>query len=535
MNYRVQEIKVPLSYTEEDVRQAVLARTGLLKEQLLQCTVIRRSLDARREPRYNLIVEFTAAAPLPANISGLMTAVHSEEIPGPGTLHSGLRPGRLSPLIVGAGPAGLMAALVLAENGLKPVIVEQGDRAETRAKTIHRFLKTGDLDPASNILFGEGGAGLYSDGKLTSRHKDRRTIRRFFTVLAECGAPESILIDAEPHLGSDRLHAIIPRLRDRIISLGGTIRFNAAVSGILIEQGIFKGVVVNGKPVPADYGIIAAGHSARELYRVLAESGTALEQKPFAVGVRLEIPQRIVNRHTFGRYAGTPGLEAASFRLTRKAHGSTRSCYTFCMCPGGEVLPCASTQGMVTSNGMSLSARAGINANAAFLVPVSPGDFSAAPESRHPVLQGCRFQEQIESAAFSAGGGDFSLPASRLTDFLNSSGSSSISPEHSCRRSKPADVGGILPSVVYETLISAIPPMIRNFRGLDADQVTVYAAETRSSSPVRILRDSSTGMSVSTENLFPAGEGAGYAGGIVSSALDGMAAAAALMKKYQSD
>lgn len=535
MKYRIQEIKVPLSYTERDVRHAVLARTGLPGEQLQQCTVIRRSLDARQVPQYNLIVEFTAAVPPSANIPGLLRITEPEAPLFSASISRSTPHSRTAPVIIGAGPAGLMAALLLAENGFNPVVFEQGERAEKRAKTIHRFLKTGDLDPSSNIIFGEGGAGLYSDGKLTSRHKNRQMIRRFFSVLVECGAPETILIDAEPHIGSDRLLAIIPRLRERIISLGGSFHFNAPVTGILIEDCLFKGLIVNGDTVFADYGIVAAGHSARDLYRILAESGTAMEEKPFAVGIRLELPQSAVNRNRFGRYAGMPGLEAASFRFTRKADGTIRSCYTFCMCPGGDVLPCASASGMVTSNGMSLSARKGTNANAAFLVPVSPADFHAASTSGHSVLRGCRFQEEIESAAFSAGGGDYSLPASRLTDFLNSTGSSSITPGHSCRRAAPANVWSLLPPVIRQTLQASIPPMLRGFRGLDMDQVTVYGAETRSSSPVRILRDSATGMSVNTENLFPAGEGAGYAGGIVSSAIDGMTAAAALMKKTNTD
>ena len=534
MKYRLHEIKLPLSYSQQDVKQAVLTVTGLQPRELQQVTVIRRSLDARQEPKYNLIIEISSTA-APRCSRKNFTEIHNGKNPDPIPRSSGLRSPATAPVIIGAGPAGLMAALTLAENGLKPHIYEQGERAEKRAWSIHQYLEEGLLNQASNILSGEGGAGLWSDGKLTSRHKNRRLIRRFFTALVACGAPDSILIDAEPHLGSDRLLKIIPGLREKISSLGGTFHFNAEVTDLQIEQGIFRGIRVGSTSVSADYGIIAAGHSARKLYKILANAGTALEPKPFAVGVRLEIPQDIINRSRYGRHADFPGLGPASFRLTRKPEKGIRACYTFCMCPGGQVLPCASSPGEITSNGMSLSTRAGSWGNAAFLVPVTREDFSSVGTSSPAVLQGCSFQEAIETAAFTEGGKDFSLPAARLTDFLNESASTGIYHTISCKRARAGAVHRILPAPVTQTLMRAIPPMLGRFSNLDLESVTVYGAETRSSSPVRILRDDQTGMSVNTLNLFPAGEGSGYAGGIVSSAIDGITAATALIRIMSAD
>ncbi len=521
MKLLIRQIFVSLEHTERDVHKRASRKAGCPPAMLSDVRIIRRSLDARdrdSEPRYVMTVEAEFVGERLSKRAHRDVSIVTDEPAAP-TVKRPHAPNTPRPIVVGAGPAGLMAAWQLAEAGCKPIMIERGDDAAERSKRVGRFWATGELDPESNVLYGEGGAGLFSDGKLTSRSKKRGRIQRFLEVLVECGADPDILIDATPHIGSDELLKIVPTMRRRIIERGGEVRFRSVLEQVIIDNGKLRAVVVNGEEIPCSACFLGVGHSARDTYRMLVDTGVAAEAKPFAIGVRLEIPQSAINRAQYGRFADNPNLEAASFRLTRKASGDLRSCYSFCMCPGGTVIACASEPNMLTTNGMSYSSRSLKMGNAGFLVPVSPSDF----ENPDSVLSGMEFQRTIESKAFHAGAGGYVTPATMLTDFLKQQLSASFPEGISCPRCKPAELRSILPDFVTRTLEHSIPRMLKEMNGVDPAEAVLYAAETRSSSPLRLLRDD-TCESINTANLYPIGEGAGYAGGIVSSAIDGMRA-----------
>ncbi len=519
MRYRFHEIKVPLDHAESEIAEAVARKLQIPREELREVVLIRRSVDARKVPVFSCTVEFTLNYRYKnAGKKGLIEVDQEKErfkIPQNG----GERGEKIA--VVGAGPAGLMAAYILALGGKRPILFERGGNVASRAAKVSEFWKHGNLDKENNVLYGEGGAGLFSDGKLTSRSKDRPAIRFFLETLIKCGADPSIAIDAEPHLGSDRLKKIVPNLRKLITDAGGEIRFNTAVEEFYTEKSAITGIKVNGSREPFKKVIIATGHSARDVYKNLLKAGVFLEPKAFAVGVRVELSQRMVDFTQYGPAAGHPRLEAASFRLTRKGSGKIRNCYTFCMCPGGTVIPCASEPEMFTTNGMSMSSRALPLANAAFLIPVSPNDYIGFAEREEKALAGCKFQEEIEKRIFQIGGGDYAIPATNLAAFIKGEGQLLPGNVTSFKRVRENNLQKIFPDFIEESLIFNIPLMLRVFKDLSPEDVVVYGAETRSSSPVRITRNDD-GSSVSVKGVFPVGEGAGYAGGIVSSALDGM-------------
>lgn len=525
MRIRVHQIKVSLDYEMSDVFSALARKLRCGAEQLDDAQIVRRSVDARfkdQAPVFILTVEVNCELPesqIPVDHPDFEIAQQVQSyLP-----ESVSRTSDTRPVVVGAGPAGLLTALTLAEAGCQPLLVERGGPVETRWPKVSEFWKTGEFDAESNALYGEGGAGLFSDGKLTARSKDKPRVRRFLQVLVDCGASPDILLDSEPHVGTDVLKRVIPEMRRRIEAAGGEIRFHTRLEDVYLDNQKLCGVRAGDQDFETDTCFLAVGHSARDVYKMLAGRGVMLQAKPFAVGVRVELPQRRVDCAQYGQWAGHPRLGAASFRLTRREERDTRACYTFCMCPGGEVIACASSPGMLTTNGMSYSARAGKYANAAFLVPAGPADFNAG-DQEYAALAGCGFQERIEAAAFQAGGGDFSVPASMLVDFLSEKASDALPDGRSCRRANSANLHEVLPDFVSRTLVNAVPKMLRQLRGAKLEEAVVYAAETRSSSPLRIVRDEQ-GLSVNTPGLYPVGEGAGYAGGIVSSAVDGIRAA----------
>jgi len=525
MRLRINQIIVKLEYTPEDVLHVIARRLGAQETDLGNVEVLRRSIDARKKdcpPLYVLSVEVSYEGETPPALTPGQVDVTQEPEPRPVA-----RPTHTiyhRPVVVGAGPAGLMTALMLAEAGCRPLLVERGAQTETRQPQVKAFWRQALLDPESNVLYGEGGAGLFSDGKLTARSKDRSAIRHFFETLVACGASPDILIDAEPHIGSDVLAEIIPALRQHIMEAGGEVQFNARLDDIEAEDGTLHGVVVSGTEHRTDACFLATGHSARDVYHMLSQKAVPLEAKPFAIGVRLELPQRRIDWAQYGRWALESSLGSASFRLTWKGGHDTRSCYSFCMCPGGLVIACASSEGLLTTNGMSFSGRAKPFGNAAFLVPVGAKDFPQQ-EGGHPALGGIAFQEAFERAAFEAGGSDYSLPAQRLAEFLTGTDSKDIPVERSCARAVSANLETLLSPIIMRTLRRAIPRMLRELNGVNLEEVLVYATETRSSSPVRIVRNPATGESLGVRGLYPIGEGSGYTGGIVSSALDGMNAA----------
>ncbi len=533
MLIKIRQLLLPLDYDDKDIRAAAAAKLGCSESNISVIKIIRRSIDARKRreaPVFSItadveIKEFNGFL-LPDDID--IEQIKEESPPGELPIRKTINKAKNPVVVVGAGPSGLMAALILAEAGFSPLLIERGASVKERTLLVSEFWKKGKLDCESNVLFGEGGAGLFSDGKLTSRVKSRMRTYRFLQTLVKCGASKDILIDAEPHLGSDLLREIVQSFRKLIESNGGEVQFNSRLEGIHIEKKKLTGIIVNGKEIETEYCILASGHSARDIYRMLAESGVMLEPKSFAAGVRLELPQERIDRAQWGSFAGHPRLGAAPFRLTFKKDNLHRACYTFCMCPGGTVISCASSNSALTTNGMSLSNRSGKFGNAAFLVPVDPADYPFYSDGINVYLPGIEFQEQMEHLAYIAGGSDYSLPAAPLSGFLSKKYPDILPENRSWKRSRPADLHNILPGFICETLSAAIPRMLSLMEGIVPEEALLYASETRSSSPYRILRNES-GESVSVSGLFPSGEGAGYSGGIVSSAIDGIRAAEAVI------
>lgn len=536
MKLLVRQIEIALDYNQAMVVNAVASRLGGSTKDIKKCEIIRRSLDARpwrNAPVYILSAEVDYVGKLnmkrlPSNVEKLDMQHREADFD-----YSKCKKLSTRPVVVGAGPAGLMAAIVLARGGAKPILIERGSKAEERHETVDAFWQSGKLNLENNVLFGEGGAGLFSDGKLTARSKDRRRIRIFFEELVKAGANPEILIEAEPHLGSDTLLNIIPNLRNEIISNGGEIRYNTTVTEINIENNKVVSVKAGDEIIKTDNLLLCTGHSARDVYRTLAALNAAMESKPIAVGIRLEVPQKQINKSQFRKFADNAKIGAASYKLTRKSEDGVRACYTFCMCPGGQVIACANDEKGLTTNGMSLSKRNAKYGNAAFTVPVEPEDYSTVENTeKYPVLAGISFQRDIEEKAFVAGGSDFTVPALKLKDFLNNKVSGNLPEGRSCPRSIPADFDKILPKFVTDTLRYQIPHMLKELNDVNADDAVIYAAETRTSSPVRVLRDEN-GQSPNIVGLYPVGEGAGYAGGIVSSAVDGMKTAEVILTDYK--
>lgn len=421
------------------------------------------------------------------------------------------------PVVVGLGPAGLFSALTLAKRGLKPIVLERGRDVETRKSDVERFFRMGTLDPSSNIQFGEGGAGAFSDGKLNTGIKDERC-RWVLRTLYEAGAPEEILYEAKPHIGTDRLPQAVKAIREEIVRLGGDVRFETQLTGFVTEGGRIVGVKTNKGDLPTCAVVLAVGHSARDTFRMVLEAGAPMERKPFSIGARIEHRQLWLNRAQYGAIYAHPALGAADYKLNIRCKDG-RGAYTFCMCPGGTVVAAASEEGGVVTNGMSPYARDGENCNSALLVDVRTDDFP----SEAGVLAGVEFQRKWEARAFAAGGENYRAPAQLAGDFLKNIPSKTVGGVNPSYRPGVCwtNLSECLPDWVAQDLREAIDGFDRRIHGFAAPDAVLTGVETRSSSPVRILRNTETFESV-LSGLFPAGEGAGYAGGILSAAVDGI-------------
>ncbi|MBW4023441.1 MAG: NAD(P)/FAD-dependent oxidoreductase [Proteobacteria bacterium] len=533
---RLTEIKLPLDHEPAALSAAIRARLGLPDGAPVKHAVVRRGYDARRRSAISLVYSVDVDVP---DEAAILARLAGDATRG---LHVGIAPDmsyhlvarapahlRARPVVIGAGPCGLMAALTLAQMGFRPIILDRGKVVRERTKDTWALWRRGVLTPESNVQFGEGGAGTFSDGKLWSGIKDPLHLgRRVLTEFVAAGAPEEILYVSKPHIGTFRLVTVVENLRAQIEALGGEYRFGSRVANLDIEiaedgaRRVTGVVLADGERLPAERVVLAVGHSARDTFAMLEERAVAMDAKPFSVGFRIEHPQSLIDRCRFGASAGHPLLGAADYKLVHHASNG-RSVYSFCMCPGGTVVAAASEPGHVVTNGMSQYSRAERNANAGIVVGVTPADYPGGP------LAGIAFQRHWERQAFIAGGGTYAAPAQRVGDFLEGRPSTSLGDVIPSYKPgvTPTDLSACLPDYAIAAIREAIPAFDRQIRGFALADAVLTGVETRTSSPLRIGRGDGY-QSLNTAGLFPAGEGAGFAGGILSAGVDGIRVAEAV-------
>ena len=538
---RITELTLPWgdpaeARTQDALRRAVLKRLALREPDLLDFTVFKRSHDARRKDReiaFVYIVDATVrdeARVLAAHRDDrhVMAAPDTAFHPPPTAPAASIE----QPLVVGFGPCGLFAALVLAQQGYRPIVLERGRDVRRRTQDTWGLWRKRTLTPESNVQFGEGGAGLFSDGKLYSQIKDPRHLgRQVMREFVRAGAPPEIMYVNKPHIGTFRLTGVVARMREEIIALGGEVRFESKVVDLLIdERDGAKGVrgvqLADGTFIASRHVVLALGHSSRDTFRMLEQRKVFMEAKPFAIGFRIEHPQSLIDRARLGRFAGHPAIGAADYKLVHHA-ANGRSVYSFCMCPGGTVVAATSEPQRVVTNGMSQYSRNERNANAGIVVGIDPEkDFPGGP------LAGLALQERLESLAFEMGGGDYSAPAQLVGDFVAGRASTALGEVQPSYKPgiRLTDLAPLLPADAIAAMREALPVFGRQIRGFDRDDALLTGIETRTSSPLRITRDVDTLQSLGLRGLFPGGEGAGYAGGILSAGVDGIKLAEAVAR-----
>ncbi|MEZ5937066.1 MAG: NAD(P)/FAD-dependent oxidoreductase [Hyphomonadaceae bacterium] len=531
---RILELKLPLEHAEPALRSAVLKRLRISSDELVSFTVFKRAVDARKKTAIQFIyiidAEVTDEA---ATLARLAKDRHIQPTPDMTYRHVAQASAGVSrPVVVGMGPCGLFAGLILAEMGFNPIILERGKIVRERTKDTFRFWRQRVLDPSSNVQFGEGGAGTFSDGKLYSQIRDPKHLgRKVLTEFVAAGAPEDILWSARPHIGTFRLVSMVEKMREKITSLGGEIRFETQVTDIHLdgppEARRVVGVgLANGEVLETSQLVMALGHSARDTFQMLHERGVYFEAKPFSIGVRIEHPQSVIDRARYGPTAGHELLGAADYRLSHQASNG-RGVYSFCMCPGGTVVAAASEPGRLVTNGMSQYSRKERNANAGIVVGVTPADFPEDPTANP--LAGVAFQRIWEEAAYRAGGESWNAPGQLVGDFLSGEASTELRTALPSYKPgvTPTDLSLCLPDYAVEAIREALPVFGRQIPGFDMDDAIMTGVETRTSAPARMRRGDDF-QSINTRGLFPAGEGAGYAGGILSAAIDGIKVAEAV-------
>jgi len=524
---RITELKLPLDHTENELKTAILDRLGISAEELITYTLFRQGFDARKRNAillvYTIDVDVTNEQ---AILDRLSDDPHIALTPDSSYRFVTHAPKDLMqrPVIIGTGPCGLFAGLILAQMGFRPIILERGKEVRERTKDTFGLWRKGLFNPESNVQFGEGGAGTFSDGKLYTQIKDPNHYgRKVLNELVKAGAPDEILHVSKPHIGTFKLVTVVEQIRTTIESLGGEIRFQSRVDDIVIDNGQVRGVILaDGETIQSNHVLLAVGHSARDTFKMLYDRGVYIEAKPFSIGFRIEHPQSLIDTCRFGSYAGHPLLGAADYKLVHHCSNG-RSVYSFCMCPGGTVVAATSEAGHVVTNGMSQYSRNERNANSGIVVGITPDDYPGNP------LAGIDFQRRLEAAAFKLGGESYKAPGQLVGDFLAKRPSSqlgTVQPSytpgvHLC------DLSSALPDYAIAAIREAIPAFDKKIKGFAMNDAVLTGVETRTSSPIRIKRNEHY-QSLNIKGLYPAGEGAGYAGGILSAAVDGIKVAEAL-------